>query len=346
MKTIVIGAGNTGKSMACFLKQIGHDVNLYDRNEDKVNLIKEKGIIDNGSFKGHYDVEISTDLKSLISDRDMIFVNSTSDAHIEIAKKLKSILKENQSIVILNGNWGAYEFYKVLKDEIENLNLAIAETSGMIFTSKFISDTEVLSVKKETVDLGVLNNGNADKIIEFFKENMTNVNLYNDIISSSLNASNPVIHVPIVAANLTRIEAGEDFQFYGPAASKLAVDFIVNMDRERLNLCDKLGVKTQSILDIINGSWKIKHDTLYDALHKNNSYKLAMGPKNLNHRYIFEDIPYGIYPIKYLSEKVNLETPYMDGLLDFLNKYLEDFELKDQVFELDYETVKILISGK
>lgn len=346
MKVTVIGAGNTGKSMVCFLKQIGHDANLYERNEEKVHLIKEKGITDSGSFKGHYEVEISTDLKALISGRDMIFVNTTSDAHVEIAKNLKNILQENQSIVVLNGNWGAYEFYKVLKDEIKNLNLALAETSGMIFTSKFISDTEVLSAKKETVDLGVLDNGNSNKIIEFFKDNMTNVNLYKDIISSSLNASNPVIHVPIVAANLTRIEAGEDFKFYGPAASKLAVDYIVNMDKERLNLCDKLGVKTQSILDIINGSWKIKHNNLYDALHKNESYKLAMGPKTLNHRYIFEDIPYGIYPIKYLSEKAQLDTPYLDGLLDFLDKYLEGFDLKDQVFELDYETVKNLISRK
>ncbi|WP_138159569.1 NAD/NADP-dependent octopine/nopaline dehydrogenase family protein [Peptoniphilus catoniae] len=346
MKITVIGAGNTGKAMAIFLTTKGYDVCLYDRKQDKVDLINKEGIKDSGSFNTECKVKASSDLKEAVSGSEMIFVTTTSDGHLDVAKNLRDLLEKDQSIVIFNGNWGAYEFYEVLKDKIEELNLGLAETGGMIFTSKYISEREVLAAKKESVDLGILNGNNTEKILNFFNDNMNNVTVFENLVAASLNASNPVIHVPIVAFNLARIEAGEDFAFYGPAASPLAIDYVLNIDKERLALCDKLGIKAKGILDIINGSWKIKHENLYDALHLNESYKLAKGPKNLHHRYVFEDIPYGIYPVKVLSNQMGLKTPYLDGIIGFMGKAVDWLNLEEEgVYNLDYKKVLNHVSG-
>ena len=47
-----------------------------------------------------------------------------------MAELLKGKLQEGQRIVIITGNWGAYEFYSVLRDEVREKHIIIGETSG------------------------------------------------------------------------------------------------------------------------------------------------------------------------------------------------------------------------
>ena len=68
-------------------------------------------------------------------------------------------------------------------------------------------------------------------------------------------------------------------------------------------------------VDIINSFWPDKYDTLYDAVKHNDAYLSGKGPKTIHHRYLEEDLPYGIAPIALLGDIYGVDTPCIDAML-------------------------------
>ena len=335
MKLTVIGAGNTGKVMSAHLCSMGYDVILYDRNKEKVDILNKYGIELYGAIETHQYVSATNSLKDAIESSDIIFIMTTANGHRDLAIKMKNHLKKNQIIVIFNGNWGAYEFYKELNRDILDKNLVISETGAMIYiaVSDSINKVRVKKIKKN-IELSCIPQNKCNEIINKINDIYPEISAANNIIQTSINNSNPIIHVPIVMYNLDKIKNGENFLFYKDGASKEAIEYIEEVDKERRIICEELKLEFSSILDIINSFWIDKHNNLYDAIHLNDSYKTTIGPKTVKHRYITEDILYGISPLYTLGKQLGLNTPYIDKLIEFFS-----YELKTS-FVIDYVNIE------
>ena len=143
-----------------------------------------------------------------------------------------------------------------------------------------------------------------------------------NIIDTSANSSNPVIHGPIAAFNITRLENGEDYTLFGTALPEKLIRYIEKADLERCAVIEALGTKATGVLEILNSFWPVKRESLRDALKENEAYRDIKGPKTLLHRYIEEDIPYGLVPLSVLGKKLGVPTPYTDSVITGLSLYL------------------------
>ena len=47
----------------------------------------------------------------------------------------------------------------------------------------------------------------------------------------------------------------------------------------------------------------------------------AKAPSTTHHRYITEDVPYGLVPLSGLAEKVNVPTPHMDAVITLASTF-------------------------
>ena len=334
MKLSVIGAGNTGKVMSAHLSSMGYDVILYDRNKEKVDILNKDGIELYGAIETHQYVKVTNSLEEAIESSKIIFVMTTANGHRDLAAKMKNYLKQNQIIVIFNGNWGAYEFYKELNNDIFEKNLVISETGSMIYiaASDSINKVKVKQVK-ENISLSCIPQNKCNEIVKTINEIYPEINGAKNIVQTSINNSNPIIHVPIMMYNFSKVKNGEDFLFYTDGATKEAIEYIEKIDEERRLICEAFEIEFNSVLDIINSFWPDKHNNLYDAIHLNNSYKTIIGPKSLNHRYITEDILYGIAPLYTLGKQLGLNTTYLDKLIEFFT-----YELNTS-FDINYISV-------
>lgn len=61
--------------------------------------------------------------------------------------------------------------------------------------------------------------------------------------STSLSATNPVIHVTASLFNVTRIENKEDFYFFGDPMTDRVISFMEHCDEERLAVGKALGIR-------------------------------------------------------------------------------------------------------
>lgn len=342
MEIVIIGAGNAGKATAAYLLSM-RQPSFNDKTDDmhdssyKVRLItgdakkaaetEKNGLTASGRITGNFRpmIEYSPygtgDIRA--SKADVIIVQTVAGAHRDVAERLKGHLGKNQLIIIFNGNWGAAEFKSVLGAEAREKNTLICETAAQLFlcSSPDVNSVNITGIK-ESVGFAVSDMKRISEAYERAVRLFPGLKTAENIIDTSANSSNPVIHGPIAAFNITRLENGEDYTLFGTALPEKLIRYIEKADLERCAVIEALGTKATGVLEILNSFWPVKRESLRDALKENEAYRDIKGPKTLLHRYIEEDIPYGLVPLSVLGKKLGVPTPYTDSVITGLSLYL------------------------
>jgi opine dehydrogenase len=122
--------------------------------------------------------------------------------------------------------------------------------------------------------------------------------------------------------NLSRIENGEDFDFFGAPLTKRTAAFMEECDKERLAIGKNLGLELAPLLATLNSFWGTRAGTLYEALTENPSYLAVKGPTTLASRYITEDLPCGLTSLLDLSDMMHVDCPHITALVYTMALYL------------------------
>lgn len=331
MKFAIIGAGNTGHALCAYLAEQKADCTLYTRSEAKAALLNASGITATGSLNAVYAVRADHELERAIRGADCILVTTQANAHRAVAAALKPIVTRGQSILVFNSNWGAMEFVQVFGSDAAEKELTIAETSAQLFVASSPTAGQVHMSIKTKIAVAASDPAKTLPLVEALTPVFPQFYPAASIIETTMSTTNPVIHVPITLLNAARVENAQPFLFYADGASHAAVDLITNIDRERIAVARALGCIIDDVLTGINSFWPTKYDNLFDALTKNETYRRAAGPKALNHRYLTEDIPFGIAPIAQIGRLFRIETPYTDALLHFADHILPAAYIKSDL---------------
>lgn len=340
MKFGIIGCGNTGHAVCAYLSHRGGECAVYTRSSEKARIINENGITSEGSVCGNFHVKATTIISEAVDGSDIILVMTTANAHRDVAIMLKPLLTTHQKVLIFNSNWGALEFKQVLDSDIDDKDLIIAETGSQLFLASSKTLGHVHVGLKEKIYVSATDPTKTPALLKDLKEFFPQLIEAKSIVETSLSTTNPVIHAPISLLNAARIENGQPFLFYGEGVSMSAIDLILQVDKERIEVAKALGYDIDDVLTGINSFWEKKHDNLYDALTKNDTYNKSPGPSTLNHRYFTEDIPYGIVPISKIGRLLGIETPNTDSLLSIFRNMC-DSKLIDGSIEFNKEDLII-----
>lgn len=342
MRVTILGLGRAARATAGYLMEKGCAVTLWGRSGAEVEKLARDGIQITGACAGHYAPNVEKELKKAVQGAKWILVQTVAAGHAPIAHQLCGLLEEGQRILVFNGNWGAYEFWKELGEEAEQKKVEIAETGSQIFLADYVGEAcHIKSIKKE-IALAAVHADCGKMMCEELQELFPQFIPDQNVVSTSLNSSNPVMHAPIALFNITRMENGEDYSFYATAATRLTLAAVEKVDAERCAVARAVGVSPMRCVDIINSFWPNKYETLYDAVKNNDAYLSGKGPVTIQHRYIEEDIPFGIAPVALLGKLYGVETPNIDAMLSAY-RWLLDVDFLKLAPKFDVDAVKKLV---
>ena len=342
MKIAVLGMGKIGHHTAAQLVDRGFEVTGFTRDREKADAINSYGITISGALEGNFKVHATTDIAEAVNGAKFLIITTTSKGHKPMAQLLRGHLQPDQRIVIITGNWGAYEFYSVLKDEAKMKHVVIGETSGNLAASPTLTypATTLMKPSKKSMSFATIPASAAPAVVEELKEAFPEFYPVKNVLDTSMNNTNPPVHVPFCIFNITRMANGEDAQFYGQCLPQILLDFTMAADAERCAVARALGGEGKSILDLMNTAWNVNYDNIKSLGLENASLKNVKLPKTPYHRFLTEDVPYGYMAVSRLGRKYGVPTPRIDLLVSAYQYLLADkAEMDGPEFDLDVKEV-------
>lgn len=333
MRITVIGAGNLGFAMVAFLCNEGHDVCLYNRSEETISALKQTRNIEyQGVISGRAFINsITTDLKEAIHETELILITTPAFAHKELAFELAKIMTTNVPIMLNPGRtFGALEFLVEFEKQ-SVLEPFVAETQSTVYTCRKVSDVrvDILSLKQDVL-IAATDMKKVDWFMEYLPVSISSqLKKAKSLVQTSIGNIGMILHCAPLLLNCGWTENEfSNYKYYFEGITPTIAHFLEKLDAERVSVAKILGSNVESTLDWLKNTYNIQGNTLYECIQNNEAYHHIYAPTTLKHRYIYEDIPYGLVPLEAVGLKLGLLMKNTGLIIDLANAMLDtDFRL-------------------
>lgn len=342
-KIAILGAGHGGCTMAADLSMAGYHVNLYELPEFADNLlgsIIEKGGLEviarketgeelklsGGGKTGFARIsgKITSDIKQAIDDADLIMLVTPAFARERFIKELGTCIKEGQTVVIWPGYFGALRCAKILKDMGVYRDITICETESLIYATRRTGPTEITVLgTKDRLACSVFPASKTTEVIKGLQKIFPAIVPARNVLETTLANGNLVIHPQCLLLNLYRVER-KFYPYYesmgGPFCSSYDVTpgmagVMEAVDKERRAIAEKFELNILSEQETLKAFYGATGKNLYEALLNCYAYQKQLAPTSLNHRYVTEDVPYGLVPLASLGDQIQVPVPTIKGMV-------------------------------
>lgn len=325
LKIAVLGGGNSAQTMAADLALQGFHVNLCDLPQFAKNVeylmktgeIEKYGSIGTSGRTGLTKLNmVTTDMGEAVRHVDIIIIAVPAYGHMTFYESLAEHLEDGQIVVTLPGNWGALRLFNYLKEKELKKTVKIAETDRCMHICRaaesWLGPGKVrVIIERGEVKIAAIPAGDTAEVLKVLQPIYPQLKPAAHVLETSLNNSNSIVHGPLVLMNAGWIEHTRgQFMIYRDAATP-AVGEVVDAIRDERDAVTE-GFDLLSIPDppfyerIKNAQWP--------------KDPCETGPPDLQHRYISEDIPYGLVPLTYLGDLLNVPTPVCDAIIELSSK--------------------------
>ena len=147
-----------------------------------------------------------------------------------------------------------------------------------------------------------------------------------NLLASTLANINPIAHAAEVIPNLTRMDRAEAWPLFGHFTGVVA-NMAQALDRERLALAQALGFTLPTLAQHYSRSYHVPLGPLEDIARAIDARGAGpLGPARLAHRYVLEDVPFGLVFQERLARLLGVDCPLLSACITLLEAvYAESF---------------------
>lgn len=342
MNIAVLGGGNGGLAMAAYLCFNGHNVSLWNRTRDNIDMIiRNKYIYCEGEINGTFELDrVSDEIEEIVRGVSILLLTTPANSHCEIINKIIPYLHKGHVIILTPGRtFGSLVIKEILQNK--NMNNIVLETQSIIFTCRKLTQNKVNILKlKQNIEISGVNMSELDAGLLGLPICLTSRLKRSNTISTSLGNVGMILHVAPVLMNIGWIEYSEvNFKYYYNGITQSIAKFIEKIDKERIAVAEKLGFELESTASWLQRVYGGEGTDLYSTIKNVNEYKSIDAPSSLKHRYIFEDITTGLAPLEFLGKQLGLNMVNTSLTIDLACQILEyDFRKNSRI--ISYKIIK------
>lgn len=322
-KIAVLGAGAGGQACAAGLSLAGYEVNLYNRGAARLKPILERGGIEiTGAKEGFAKLnKITTDIKEAIEGVNLILIVVPAFAHKHLAETFIPHLKDGQMVTYFGKGGGSLLFAQTLKSLGVKKDIILGETNTLPYTSKSIGPAQVRMgiLKKGGFLAAALPAKNTKILFNVLKEIYPVVVPATNVLETLLIDFNAIDHVAVLIPNVGYVGSSTgEYRLFKEGVTPSVGRVIRAVDRERLAIMKVLGLNQTPYEEWLfkQGFIDSLESTVYEAVRKSTlKGAVSCGPSIMQHRYIAEDVPYGLVTMASLGDMLGVPTPVIKSLI-------------------------------
>ena len=320
MKIAVLGGGNSAQTMAADLALAGASVNLCDLPDfaDNIAHALETGTLEKYGSAGSTGRTglaklklATTDIAAAVDGVEIIFLAVPAYAHMAFYEALVDNLQDGQTVVTAPGCWGALRLSRLLHQSGSKTQVTIADTSQCVHVCRagesWLGPGKVRVIaERQSFQIAAMPARDTAKARDLVATLYPQVKPATNVLEMGLNNGNFIVHAPMVIMNAGWIEHTDgDFMFYRDAGTRSIGGVIDAIAAERDTISTKLGFTPVPRAPYC--------ESMKDVEWVNDPCEVA--PPNLQHRYVSEDVPYGLVPIAGLGDLLDVPTPAADSMV-------------------------------
>jgi opine dehydrogenase len=241
-----------------------------------------------------------------------------ASGHRDIAHGCAPHLCDDQIVILNPGRTGgALEFRQILNRGGCTAKVVVAEACTFVFASRSTGPAQArIFRRKNAVPLAALPATRTGHVLETVCEAYPQFIPVPNVLHTSLDNMGAIFHPALTLLNAGWIERTKgDFQFYIEGVTRSTAHVLEVLDRERVTIAAALGVRARPALRWLRDAYSAKGETLYEAIQGNPGYQGIKAPRNLRHRYIFEDVPFSLVPLASLGAQFGVDTWAADAMI-------------------------------
>jgi len=344
-KIAILGAGNGGCAVAADLTLRGFQVRLFSRSESTIAKLAKLGeieLVESGVSKKAAPYFMSPHLPPVVQGVDLIVIATPAVGHEYLAKGLANYVGDGQRILLDPGHTGgSLHFANLLRQLGCKAQVQLCETVTLTYICRMPQPGRV-EIYRRTTNLrcAALPGKHTEKLVREIQSVFPNVIAAANVLETGFSNINAIMHPAGMLGNAGWIEkTGGDFLYYREGITPSIGAWIDALDGERLEIVRALGLTPLRFVDIFHGAGLTTTEardsgSAYQAIHESEPNFTIKSPPSLDHRYIKEDVGYGLVPMAEIGKLLGIETPVMDALITLASVALGiDFRVEGLTLE-------------
>lgn len=324
----IIGAGAIGCATAAYLRAHGHHVAMWSPNGARMQRNGSTARFTcNGALATTVDIALLQRPDDL-STFETILICLPGNAYADVLAPLASHWRNGQTLIV-SGSLSLCPLWLAEEAHARGKAIQAVGWGTTAATAHFQQDgTLHVNPLRNRIDLAAVGDGHAAQSALQLCQLLLGARFVaaDNLLAPTLANINPIAHAAEVIPNLTRMERGEVwslFEHFTPVVARLAE----KLDRERLAIAEALGFSLPSLQQHYGNSYHLTPKALEEMaaeIHRNGMS--PNGPDRLEHRYVHEDVPFGLVFMEALARIASVATPTLSASITLLEAaYDRDF---------------------
>ena len=331
MRIAVLGAGAGGTAIAFDCAAHGHEVRLFDFTDFPDNIAKiaaQEGIHAEGDIAGFAKIaRASHNIDATLEGAELVYVVGPAYSTAPFGEAVAGKLNAGQTVIVTPSSCGgALAFKKAAGLDVGANDIRVAETSTLHYAVRLTDPGSIrvfLKLKAGNL-LAALPAADTDSVLQLIADVYPSMEAAESVMQTSLQNANPIIHPAVTLANAARIEGtGGDFLFYEEGVSDATGRLIEALDQERIAIGAAIGITVAPDPDIGMRQGYMLNANYGEAYRNAPGFKGIGAQPQLEHRYLNEDVGYGLVFMSALARQVGVLTPTIDAMIHITSVLME-----------------------
>ena len=331
MKVAILGSGNGGCAVAFDFAIHNHKVRLFDFDtfSDNIRRIQQQGGIHaEGELEGFAPIEYAGhEIEEALRDADVIYAVGPAYSTRPFAEASKPYLRKGQIVIVCPGScMGSIEFKNSAQLGLRDEDIIVAETSTLPYAVRIVEPGKirVFLKLKNGLFVAAVPSRNTPRVIERIRDVHPVMSSAKNVLQTSLQNGNPVIHPAITLLNTALIERTRgNFFFYEEGVTPAVGRLIKALDQERIRIGQALNIAVISEPDLGYMQGYMAEPTYDKGYSEAPGFRGIKAQSGLDYRYFHEDVGYGLVFWHSLAEQIGVETPYISAIVRLASVLME-----------------------
>jgi opine dehydrogenase len=332
MKVAIVGAGAIGRATAAYLAHHGHAAALWSPSgRGTAGLLRDAQAAGAGGSRGRLtyegaltgvaDVGVILDPRELV-DAEAVVIALPGDAYPSVLPKILPYLHAGQTVIVS----GALSLVPLwLHERLRATGAPLVAAWGTtLCTARLGKDRDHGRVQINTIrsqfEVAAIPAAAGEVVLAMCRTLFGDrFRLVGNLLETALSNINPEAHAAEVLPNLSRIDKGEPWMLFDcltVSGSRL----LEAMDLERLAVARAFGLTVRTVQAHYHLSYHVPPGSIAEiaaAIHAR--YQAPPGPTTLDHRYVREDMPFGLAFFEALARVAGVATPLTSAALTLMS---------------------------